>query len=603
MKLKKFNPATLFFLFVFVPFLNFFILQKSFNLGLYGDDWLQLYNLWLEFDVRRTASFFDIRSYLGPYLPQYIFLGLIRNFAGFDPAAYFLASYFLKVLSSISLFLLSKELTKSRLASVFITILFIFSAAGLETTDWVFNMNTFAGLFFFCISLIFYLKMRHSLKFFSRQYLVYALFLLLSLFVVPVRMHGAVPFLIMTDLFLTFIVERKRTVSKLLIFRIVSSIFILFVLVKAGSYGVAEYSSGRAADAFESVRPLISRGQLDFGFYFFGTVGNTIIPNSFDVNPLKQFLNSTILLKTVPFNFVLTISSILLLIDLLISKIIFKRMKLFKIIFIFYLLITFVGMMMSIMNSKIPPQYLFSTLIGLHFFALSSWVYISGKNSNPMLASTALISVFWIFCFSAIYWVYSPHLILDTTSRYLTFGAVGVCIFYGSLIVELLKNLKSRLVLGLLPLGLLLFYLTTHFYSGQSYLGNLEVNRNQILTQKSWDRLIAEVPTLDPNSPSVFYMTTDNPQSLWGVFTFGFWPRAAVVYRIEDPDKTPLLTENYPELLEYVKDGAPLKKVHGRKQEKVPLKRVFAFDFRNGELTNITEEIREKLKKEPGVSF
>lgn len=591
-----FHLPTILFL-IIILLLNFLVLHKSFNLGLYGDDWLQLYNLWLEFDIRQNLSFFDIRSYLGAYLPQYIFLGIIHSIAGYDPKAYFLASYILKVCAATSLYFFSLQLSKSKLIAIITTIFFIISATGLETTDWVFNMNTFAGLFFFLIASTFFLKIRQIRNIFSWQYIFFTCFLSLSLFIVPVRMHGAVPFLILADLYLTFFIEKKG-ISRLLIIRLLTAILILFLFVKAGSYGTPEYSRGRMLEGITSAQSLIQEGKLDFLFYFFGAVGNMVIPSSFNIAPIYVFSQTNISSSYTQFAFILLLSIIFFVIELGFAKVIFNYKKTLPTLLIFNSIIFLVGILIVKINPGLSPQTLFSIIIGLHFFTIGILTTISRRNSNTILASSLGLSMLWIITFTLVYWIYSPYLILETTSRYLTFGAIGVSIFLASFIVEGFKNAKSRLHFFIIPLALLLFYSIAHFSAGQLYLNNLERNRNQTLTQNSWDKLLEEVPALDSSAPSIFYMTTDNPQSLFGVFTFGFWPRAGLMYKIEDPQKTPILTDNYPELILYAKDGSPLKKIHGRPDAPVPLDRIFAFDFRNGKLTNQTDKIRKQIKND-----
>lgn len=106
------------------------------------------------------------------------------------------------------------------------------------------------------------------------------------------------------------------------------------------------------------------------------------------------------------------------------------------------------------------------------------------------------------------------------------------------------------------------------------------------------------VPTLDQDAPSVFYFTYDNSVAADMVLIFGFWPHAGLSYGISNWEKTPLPTDNYPQLLEMVRTGEPLKKVHAREAKPVPLSRVFAFDFKNGQLVSTTDTIRQQLARE-----
>src|SRR3989344_4048169 len=126
MRKMLFSKFQIIWVLIIIPVLSYIFLKKTLNLALYGDDWEQLYNLWLSFDVLKTLSFLDIKSYLSPYWPQYIFLGIIRHFFGYEPTAYFASSMFLRILATISLFFLVKKLTKKSLPAYLSTIIFTF---------------------------------------------------------------------------------------------------------------------------------------------------------------------------------------------------------------------------------------------------------------------------------------------------------------------------------------------------------------------------------------------------------------------------------------------------------------------------------------------
>ncbi|MBU0569807.1 hypothetical protein KKB40_03425, partial [Patescibacteria group bacterium] len=249
-----------------------------------------------------------------------------------------------------------------------------------------------------------------------------------------------------------------------------------------------------------------------------------------------------------------------------------------------------------------------------------TWIYFLAKEKYPDLTSSIMIGTLFMSAFTFLYWAFTPYLILESISRYLITGAVGFSIILSSFVTLSLKSvylLKEKRLLesktmkiGLLmiPLAMLVFWLGFNFQAVQLYLGTLEKNRNKTLTQKTWKTLMQSVPTLDPNYPSVFYFTTDNPASLYGVLTYGFWPRAGTLYKVEKTAYTPVAVVDYETLLEYALDGSPLKKIHGRNfTDPVPPLNIYAFDFRKGKLTETTDQVRQKIisdledldKKEP----
>lgn len=613
MQYKSTNRLVILWLFMLLPILAFLVFRKSFDLGLYGDDWQHLYNLWREFYVFKTKSFFDIKSYLNPYWPNYFYLGIINYFWGFYPPAYFIASFLSRLFATIALYFFSFELTKSRLAAFLTTLLFSVSAAGLQTTDWVFNMNTYAGLGFLAVASTIYLKIRKLNTFKSWYYPAFIVTFTLALAIVPTRMHGAVPFIILMDLFLTYMVERQKfRIGKHLLGRLILTVGIFYLLVQLRSFGEESYTGGRFNDSLKLIQTLIQNGYYSWWLYFLGVVGHLVLPDNVNLSsqvttlqkiiPTKNTLAATLIIE----NF---LSTILLLIS---TYAISKSRKIFNYlpIIIFNTFLFLFLIWISKIDPRTPNDIYFAISLGAQLLFWGGWFYIIGRKKYPTISPALVIPLFWIISLTVLYWLFTPYYIIETTGRYMTMGAAGMAIFQGALLTILWKNaisvssqpgVNSRL-LGSLILGIPIFIFSiifvTNFQTGQNYLNILHQTRNKDLTEKSWNKLIKEVPVLDPGGPSVFYFTTDNPLSLEGVFVFGFFMRAGMTYRISNQDLTPLPVTNYKELLDFVKDGSPLQKIHGRKASPVPLSRVFAFDFRNGELINITEEIRQKLSQD-----
>lgn len=589
MQIKSFKFLILSWLFIGIPLLTYLVLQKSFNLGLYGDDWQHLYNMWREFYVYKTKSFFDIRSYLNPYWPNYFYLGIIQHFWDFYPPAYFIVSYLLRVFATISLFAFAKELTKSKLGAFFATLFFIFSAAGLQTTDWVFNMNTYAGLGFLSLAFTLYLKIR-TLPKISVSYLsLYALLFAIGMAIVPTRTQGAVPFIIGADLFLNFFVEkRKFKIDKSLLIRILITILVFCTLFYFKSFGEGSYTKERLISSQQIIQVLIENGYYDFWAYFIGVLGHIVIPDTFNIS----FLSATIIftLLNLAITFILANN---------------KKNALVK-ISIFNVLLFFLVLWIKTLSPNPNNEKISAIFFGSQYILLTFWVYSLTRKAYPNLASTLIIAGWWIIVLTLIYWIFTPYFIIETTGRYMLMGAAGLAMSLGSLLSMLflkafsLKtkhnpalSLRQSLYL-LISLFIMFSWSYFHIKASQLYLGTLEKTRNRFITEKAWNKLRVSVPKLPPGR-SVFYFTTDNPLSLYGVFTFGFYMRFGMEWRIPDEHDTPLSVTDYKELIAYVKDGSPAKTIHGRKAIPVPISNVFAFDFRNSELTDITESIRNQL--------
>ncbi|MBI1870784.1 MAG: hypothetical protein HYS07_06300 [Chlamydiae bacterium] len=575
-------------LFLGIPLFSYFVLKPTFNLSLYGDDWMQLYQMWLSFDVRRDLSFFSIHSYLGPYAPQYFFLGVLRYFFGYGPTAYFVTSAVLRILATFSLYFFTWEFTRSQKASFFSTLLFMVSFAGLESTDWVFNMNTYAGIFFLNFSLVFYLKMRELKKGLSWDHFFFLIFFTLALGIVPVRMSGAVPFIVMSDLFLLWVREKRRA-DPFFLGRIIPAAAVFLLLYSLGSFGD---SSGKEWMVQRLQERLIDPGLKDFLYYLLGTLGHLSFPTALNLGRWSE-LGKSILFTT----------GLGLFIAWMAPK---KRLASSLTVVIFNLVWLFCVYAIKAKELEMTPAGLFSIYAGGQVIFLSLLLFSLTQKKFPNLAYMTGVALLWIISFSAVFWL-NISCNIEPTTRYFTMGSVGFAILLASFIGLLLKCALAiekkflRYILSAVPMLVLSFWIVLNLQASRLYLGTLEQNRNKVMAQEIWGDLLKNVPHLDEKGPSVFYFTYKNFFTINNLLLFGFWPHAGLSYGIKDEHLTPVPVIDYRQLLHLVKDGSPLKEVHGRPAIPVPISRVYAFDFRNGKLVNKTDETRvrvvEDLKK------
>ncbi len=602
MSVKSLNKSIILWLFVLLPILATLVFRKSFNLGLYGDDWQHLYNLWRDFFVYKTKSFFDIKSYLNPYWPEYLYLGIINHFWGYYPPAYFIASFLMRLFANIALYFFSFELTKSRLAAFLTTVIFLVCAAGLQTTDWVFNMNTFAGLGLLAIAATIYLKIRPLKTFRSLYWFAFIVLFTLALAIVPTRMHGAAPFIVLMEFCLLFSSGIKKIkLDKYLIVRLFLPILIFYMLIHLRSFGEESYAGGRFNDSYKLVQALIQKGFYSFWLYFLAIISHQLLPDNIAF-PFKNNLTWALVFEGLLSIFFMGIGTF----SITGSK---KIIQYLPIVIFNFIWLGFLKVFSKIDVQTSNDIYLAISLGGQILFWMI-YFYAIGRKKYPEISITLIISIIWAVSLTILHWLFTPYYVIETTGRYMTMGSAGMAIFLATIVGLLIKSsletasqkksdskLLGSIYLGV-PLIILLSFLLVNFKTGQDYLDILNQTRNKDLTEKTWNTLVREVPNLDQEGPSVFYFTTDNPLSLQGVLVFGFFMRAGMTYRIPVQDLTPLPSTDYNELLNFVKDGSPLQKVHGRKAIPVPLSRIFAFDFRNGELINITDMVRKNIQKD-----
>lgn len=177
------------FFFISIILLTYFCLNKTLSFGLTGDDWLTLYRYILDFPT--LTSHFNILNYINDH-SNYNFadliMGIIYRQFYFNPFPYYLTSMIIRIITSISFFFAISAATKSKLAGYISAFLFSVMFAGIETTNWVFNMNTYLSIIFFNLFIFYYAK-KDNLSFIIKN-LILGIILGLSFIITPNRMHG-----------------------------------------------------------------------------------------------------------------------------------------------------------------------------------------------------------------------------------------------------------------------------------------------------------------------------------------------------------------------------------------------------------------------------
>lgn len=184
-------------LFLSIILLTYFSLNKTLSFGLTGDDWFTLYRYILDFPT--FAAHFNLTNYINNH-SNYNFADLIMGFIyrqfSFNPFPYYLISMIMRIITAISFFFAVSMATKDKLTGYVSAFLFTSMFVGIETTNWVFNMNTYLSITLFNLFIYLYIR-KDSLNFFLKN-LILGLFLGLSFIITPNRMHGllfAIPFI------------------------------------------------------------------------------------------------------------------------------------------------------------------------------------------------------------------------------------------------------------------------------------------------------------------------------------------------------------------------------------------------------------------------
>lgn len=197
------SKKTEFILFILlIALINLLAVGRSLGFGLNGDDWQALYFYITRFTD--LGSHFDLRNFatggLSNYTFAHIIMGLIYRLFSFNPLTYYSVSLTFRISAALSFYPAVALATKSKLAGYLTALLFSVMFAGVETTNWVFNMNTYVSMTLFNIFIYLYVKLQ---KFTILKVSLISVILALSFIITPNRMHGllfVLPFLILWKL-------------------------------------------------------------------------------------------------------------------------------------------------------------------------------------------------------------------------------------------------------------------------------------------------------------------------------------------------------------------------------------------------------------------
>lgn len=196
---------SLFFAF-FIVLLNFLLYRLTLNFSLSGDDWLTLYRAHTTFNG--PLSYFNIKLYSGNYDVANIIMDIISSFFKYNPKPYFIIAILLRSIACISFYFPTRKLLKDSKYSQMSVLLFTFSFAGIQSVDWVFNMNSYLSIIFFNIFLARQILSIKSRKF--NQLLSQSLLIFLSFAIAPNRMHILI-FIIPTIEFVISYTQKKKS--------------------------------------------------------------------------------------------------------------------------------------------------------------------------------------------------------------------------------------------------------------------------------------------------------------------------------------------------------------------------------------------------------
>lgn len=201
--------------------LSIFNIGQSLQFAINGDDWLALYRY--NQDFSGLISHLDIRNYITPtsnYVFGYLMMGLISKVFSYNHYSYYLIALILRIATSFSFYFSVHSVTKNRWMGYLAALFFTSMYAGIETTNWVSNMNTYLSIILMNIFLITHNSRSITV---SLKTVLQGLILAASFLITPVRMHGLLFFVPLVVFFNFGKIDRRN------IFQLLGILSILYI--------------------------------------------------------------------------------------------------------------------------------------------------------------------------------------------------------------------------------------------------------------------------------------------------------------------------------------------------------------------------------------
>lgn len=577
------------FAFSIVLVLSSFTLYPSFNLALFGDDWLVIYRYVT--DVGSISAGFSkhLHEYLSPYGPTQVVMGILQQLYNYNSTLYYITSYLLRLFAAFSLFPITFYLTRNKLSAFFAVLFFSVTATGFDTTNWVFNMTSYLAIGFISLFLFFYLRSKEEK---GKIFLVPAIILLYLAYITSsIRMHATLPLLILLEVFWN-LQERNLLFARKSLLRLGLVIAtILFIGSTGASFGQPSEGAARLREGLTVMTLSLSQGRYDFLAYPLATFGGIFIPDA--ILPFSGQVSSIT-------NLIISIVLPILLIFIIVSSFLIKfthdlHKGFFGILFALTTIWTIITIVFYRGNISTFSSATYNALllIGGYIFILGLIFII--KNIKLQSTVTLLIlSLAWMLLSYLYAWLWRPELYL-TTNRYLIVGAAGAAIFLSGLI-SLGKSKRDQFRIFMIFASLL----TMHIYSTRMYEHQLvSFGHGQEISNKIWESIpyMPEISKKEKVSVFLFLGDSTNGGIIHDSITFGFPPHMALLYNITDNNKVPLVLESWEEVVSAVKDGKAFIK-HGVAKDPIPVDNVYVFALEGRDhLIEITTQAREKLLK------
>ena len=580
---KKKIPLIVFLLIAGLVFFNY---RKTLSFSLAGDDWLALYRYYIAFPTR--LSYFNLNNYLGNYDASNIIVGEISRFFGFNPFPYYFVSTIVKILSAISFIPTIKKLTKNNFAAYLSAILVAVAFAGVESTNWVFNMSTYFSIALFNLFLYFYEPFNG--KIFNKKIIIPALLMSFSFYLTPIRIHGLLVVLPITIYLLHKLNSNKKGVN--LVSVVAHSVLFLFPSIYFYSVTATRYGGGYLENilAIPKLKPHLF-------FLPFSYLGAAFIPDKaimfFKINLSRPDLLS-------PEKY-LTFAGSFLLISLIITELIKRGIKAPKQFTFLTTTITAVVYLLFGFTLKYDTSGIYhniiviiDTLVGIYILVAFTIFFAQKRKANLKVATTGFIYLISTCAVIWIPWIVFPSGTVHSDTRYLLLPGAYLLVCLSLVLSQFIKKKSFLLFL------IVCVFLVANTYSLNSYFNTLtKVGRPQVDHIRVAKEINSAVPVLDTQASSAYLFTGPDDEYIYYTIRFGF-PYYMLLTHKElnlNFDVSPFPVDNFQSLQQiYNNPNSEELKRYGYEGQMIAKDHVYSFYIDKYQVTNKTNDIRVMLK-------
>lgn len=575
--------------------IQLFVFYPTRKLSLFGDDWLAFWRFETIVNSDPYQQGYNYLTYfLTPYGPQDVTMGIISKLFGYEALPYYIISFLLRFVLVVVVYFTTLKFFKNQLAAFASSAFISITITGLETTNWVFNMPSYLGVTFFVGFIYFFFLsfQKDELKNLLKGYFL----LFFALVIVPIRMHGVIPMVLMVEL-LWLMKNRYTLVFKKALLRIPLVILVFWIVKQVGnSFGSPQETIDRITGGINLITNLfIKEGTEEVVLFPIATFGNMIFPEVL-WDKVDDFFKIPFLGRPRPFVLLssLLFGTYIYLAAKLKNRLDKKEISVFGFVGVTLNLLVYVFYKLNpITFSSIPS--IGATLIG--FYTISFYlllVYFKHIDRKFHVFTLTVLSI--PILFMLLPWFMASYTIFPANHRYTIVSAIGVSLLFGILFITKI-NRKTLLII-------LTFFLFVNGCVSKMYFDNLVQKRDVEISNKIWTVVHSVIPKYDGQRYHVVYFEGDgnNGDVIHNNVFFGYPPRSSIEQKIINKDDIPVAITTYDDLVNMVINGGSLV-AHAKEPEKLPIERVYAFRITGNSaetviVLDITEKIRNKLKEE-----